>query len=379
MKLLVISHACATPINQQFFAEVEKQTDWQLCIVIPKNWISEYGKTLEINRWDTYNGDIVGLPVWKSGDIPLHFYQTTFISLLRKFQPDVIYVHHEPYAAATAQIYIANRITLNCPIGFYSAQNIFKHYPTPFSHLEKFVLNNSHFSFPISSSVAKILQEKGCKGKTTILPLGLDPGVHFPQSEAGQLRTKLDLSQHEVLIGYLGRIVEEKGLKTLLHALRIIQDLPWKFVAVGSGPYDEKFDLLVQKLQLNERIRRFGYISHTDAPLYLSAFDIFVLPSETRSNWKEQFGRVIIEAMACGTPVVGSDSGEIPNLIRATQGGLIFPEEQPQQLAHQLKSLILDQSLRSRLGEQGRQNVLRDYTNSTIAKCFVETIERVVK
>jgi len=129
---------------------------------------------------------------------------------------------------------------------------------------------------------------------------------------------------------------------------------------------------------LSDRIQKVGFVPHDQAPEYLSAFDLLVLPSETRPHWKEQFGRVIIEALACGTPVVGSDSGEIPNVIAATKGGVVFPEGQPQALAEQLRSLILNPSLRSHLVEQGRQTVQSHYTNSALAQSFASTIAAAV-
>jgi glycosyltransferase involved in cell wall biosynthesis len=103
------------------------------------------------------------------------------------------------------------------------------------------------------------------------------------------------------------------------------------------------------------------------------------LPSETRPNWKEQFGRVIIEAIACGTPVVGSDSGEIPYLLQATGGGLTFPEGQPDALGEKLKQLIINSSLRSQLVGQSRPIVLQNYTNSSLAQRFAQTIEKAVR
>ena len=97
-----------------------------------------------------------------------------------------------------------------------------------------------------------------------------------------------------------------------------------------------------------------GYIPHDEAARYLASFDVLVLPSETQPNWKEQFGRVVIEAMACGTPVVGSDSGAIPRLIESTGGGLIFHEGVPQHLADQLRLCVGDTSLVERLGKLGQ-------------------------
>jgi glycosyltransferase involved in cell wall biosynthesis len=81
--------------------------------------------------------------------------------------------------------------------------------------------------------------------------------------------------------------------------------------------------------------------------------DILVLPSETRPNWKEQFGRVLIEAMACGSCVVGSDSGEIPTLIQASGGGRVFPEANPTALADVLQEMIADEIQRKTFARSG--------------------------
>lgn len=374
MKLLVISFPCVTPINQQFYAEVEQQTGWELTIVTPAQWRNEYGMVLVPTRWHDFQGKLIELPVWFSGNIPLHIYRSNLAALIKEIQPDCIYVHHEPYAAATAQVYLANLLSLRCSIGFYSAQNILKSYPPPFRQTEQMVFRHSSFAFPVSHSVDQVLQAKGCQEKTTVLSLGIDPQIYFPQSQSPQLANSLRKTEEEVLVGYLGRISEEKGLKTLLHALAEIPQLPWRLIMVGAGDYQAELEGIAQQLNLTERITYIGFVPHPEAPVYLSAFDLLVLPSETRANWKEQFGRVIIEAIACGTPVVGSDSGEIPHLIKATGGGSIFPEAQPKALADQLRQLILDAHLRQQLADQGRQVVMQNYTNAAIAKRFIETI-----
>jgi glycosyltransferase involved in cell wall biosynthesis len=379
MRLLIVSHPCVTPINQQFYAEVERETGWELIIVTPSNWENEYGSQIVPERWHEYRGQLVNIPVWKSGNIPLHLYRSIFIPLLREFEPDAIYVHHEPYAAATAQVYLANRLSLRRPIGFYSAQNILKSYPPPFRQTEQAIFHSSQFAFPVSQSVEQVLHKKGCKEMTTVLPLGIDPEVYFPHPQAQKVADNLRRSEKEILIGYLGRISAEKGLKTLLYALKQLENLSWRLIVVGSGSYEAEFEAIAQNLQLQARINRLGYVPHVEAPLYLSAFDVLVLPSETRPNWKEQFGRVIIEAIACGTPVVGSDSGEIPYLLQATGGGLTFPEGQPDALAEKLKQLIINSSLRSQLVGQSRPIVLQNYTNSSLAQRFAQTIEKAVR
>ena len=88
-------------------------------------------------------------------------------------------------------------------------------------------------------------------------------------------------------------------------------------------------------------------------PAYLGQLDVLAVPSRTLPNWKEQFGRVLIEAMACEVAVVGSDSGEIPNVIGSA--GLVFPEDDEAALRHHLLTLQKDEEMTRQLGRTGRQ------------------------
>lgn len=379
MKLLVVSHSCVTPVNQQLFAAVGRCTGWEMTLVMPSNWTTEYGKRSMGGRWPEFNGEIVEIPVWKSGSIPLHAYRTTFKGLLREQRPDAIYVHNEPYAVSTAQVYLANASTLRRPIGFYSAQNILKKYPPPFRWSESMVFRRSSFAFPVSQTVHQVLRDKGYDRPHTVLPLGVDPQIYFPRIEGPQLAGELRRNGNEILVGYIGRLVEEKGLVTLLHALSRVGHLAWRLVIIGSGPFQAEFDRLAATLNLTDRIRHVGFVPHTEAPKYLSACDVVVLPSETRRNWKEQFGRVIIESLACGTPVVGSNSGEIPHLIATTGGGLVFPEANAEAFAEQLTRLLVDRTLRDALACAGRESVLRQFTNAALAERIAEGVETAIR
>jgi len=373
-ELLVISHACANPINQEFFAQVEKITNWNITLVVPSNWRDEYGNQLSPKTSPEFLGKLIPAPVVLSGNIPLHFYRTAFARLIRAIHPDAIYVHQEPYAAVTAQIYLANRLTLRRPIGFFTWQNILKRYPFPFSLTERMVFEKSAFAFSGSFSAQRVLEQKGCPAALHVLPAGIDPLAYTPSVRDAELRAKL-CADGEVLLGYLGRLTEEKGLATLLRGLARLRDLPWRLVVVGRGPYEAEFDRLSAELGLTERIRRLGYVPHPEAPRYLASFDVLVLPSETRPNWKEQFGRVLIEAMACGTPVLGSDSGEIPHLIADTGGGLVFPEGRPDALADRLRLLLVDGALRQELSERGRRHVLTHYDQKVVADRFARVLQ----
>ena len=122
---------------------------------------------------------------------------------------------------------------------------------------------------------------------------------------------------------------------------------------------------LAHELGLVGRVAFAGKIPTAQMPEFYHRLDVLVLPSRTRPNWKEQFGRVLVEAMACGVPVIGSDSGEIPHV--AGDAGLIFTEGQVDALRACLAKLVDKPELRANLGRQGRERVLAHYTQAQMA------------
>jgi hypothetical protein len=134
---------------------------------------------------------------------------------------------------------------------------------------------------------------------------------------------------------------------------------------IGSGYYRVELEVQAARLGIRDRIFFRNSVPSRDVPQVLSKIDMLVVPSLTRSNWKEQFGRVIVEAMACEVPVIGSDSGEIPNVIG--DAGVIVPEDDPETLALRIWELMEDRVRRLELGARGRQRVLRFFTQQQVA------------
>jgi glycosyltransferase involved in cell wall biosynthesis len=139
----------------------------------------------------------------------------------------------------------------------------------------------------------------------------------------------------------------------------------WQGLIVGRGPQKPDLENMAHNLGIAERLRWIDTVAYQDTAQYYNALDVCVLPSLTAPRWKEQFGRVLAEAMACEVPVVGSDSGSIPEVIG--DAGLIFPEGNSRVLAQQLNRLQHDAALRGLLGQRGRQRVLEHYSNERIA------------
>jgi glycosyltransferase involved in cell wall biosynthesis len=371
MNLLVVSHACVTSINQAFFAAVERISGWRITLITPSSWKSEYG-VRAVSQWPEFKGELRPVPVWGSGNVPLHVYRTLFVSLLREVDPAAIYVHHEPYGLATAQVYLANRLSIDRPIGFFTWQNISKRFPVPFRNLEQMVFQQSRFAISGSESACVVLEEKGYGGPAAIIPAGIDPEQFTDSDETDR---PPDLPGASCLIGFVGRITEEKGLQTLVEALSRVKELPWHLVLIGTGDLAERLKNQARRLGLYERLTFLGYVPHEDVPSYLAHLDLVVLPSETQPNWKEQFGRILIEAMACGTPVLGSDSGEIPNVIRTTGGGRVFAEQDVADCAAQLRVLVQRPALRDELSETGQSHVYANFTHAALARKFIGTVE----
>jgi len=138
---------------------------------------------------------------------------------------------------------------------------------------------------------------------------------------------------------------------------------------VGAGPEAHRLQRLAKELGLVDRVTWLRMVPSEQMPAEFACFDCLVLPSRTRPNWKEQFGRVLIEAMACGVPVVGSNSGEIPNVIG--QAGLIFAEDDAAALAERLRQLREQPETGARLAALGRQRVQAGYTQRHVAQASV--------
>jgi glycosyltransferase involved in cell wall biosynthesis len=375
MKLTVVSHACVTPVNQSFYAEVERLTGWSIELVVPASWKTAYGSTISGSRWKDLKAQIFPVPVWGAGNIPLHLYRSWFVSYLRRSKPQAIYVHHEPYGLATAQVYLANSATIGVPIGNYAAQNIYKKYPIPFRWIEHSVLQHTDYSFPVTEGALSVLRAKGYAGPAQVLPLPVDGTIYYPTPEKAKLlRERFGLAPDEFVIGYLGRLVQEKGIATLLLAIRQLPNSRWRCVIVGSGDYEAALKKIVTENELSDRVIFVGYVPHEEAPVWLGLFNVLVLPSESSANWTEQFGRVLVEANACGTAVIGTNCGEIAAVITSTSGGIVVPEANASELAKAITLMMNDPIQTEAYETQGREAVKKKYDQTYIARLFVSEI-----
>ena len=224
--------------------------------------------------------------------------------------------------------------------------------------MESHVLRRADAAIFGSAGAREVWRAKGYRGRDAVIPqFGIDPGL-FPM-RAEDLRIETGFS-----VGFVGRLVREKGVDVLLNALAELPEAV-HLTVIGAGPERAALGQLAARLGISERVVFGPWLPSTEIPGRLRRLDALVLPSRTTPYWKEQFGRVLLEAMASGTPVVGADCGEIGNVIGAA--GLLFPEGDYAALAAALGRLLEDSALRQRFANNGRERVMANFTQAQVA------------
>lgn len=377
MHLVVVSHACVTDINQQIYAEMELQGH-KVDIIVPSNFIAP-GLTntpIKVKRWPTFKGRIIEVPTLINSSIPLHFYRKSLKKLFIESKPDAVYVAEEPYSLSCFQA-LNSALPYTKAIGFYSAQNINKKYPLFFHNIEKFVYNKSNLAISISKDVSKVLREKGFQKHIAEIPLGVDD-KHFTISieQKEKSRKAINIPLDAFVFGFAGRIVEEKGVDLLIEAFRSIykQSTNSYLVIVGRGPLLNNMQNLASRLGIKDNIKFVENATHSEMPQWFNCMDVHVLPSKTKSNWREQFGRVLIEAASCGVPSIGSSSGEIPKVLESLGMNNIFAEGDINGLAVELERM--EKKLIEK--EKVRERAIYKYGNKEIAKQLIESFEKII-
>jgi glycosyltransferase involved in cell wall biosynthesis len=371
MRVAVISHASVLAANQRVYSELAKYPDVELLLIAPRSWRASTGRLVHFEQAAGAQFSSCPLPVWGSGWISLHLYRG-LARPVAEFAPDLVHVEEEAYSLPTWQTLRISR-RLGVPLCFCPNQNLIKPYPWPFSTLERRVLQAAALAVPITEECAEVLRAKRFGGRIAVVPYPVDTDLFRPDPQP-ELRRQMGVRGKAV--GYVGRLTEAKGITDLMRAAELLWeagDLDFSLVFVGDGPLRRRLAAW-RDAQPGGRVVLVGSVPHLSAPRYMNALDLLVLPSRTTRGWKEQFGRVLIEAQACGVPVVGSDSGHIPVLSEGTGGGLVFPEGDVQALAQALRRLLSDPDEAARKAERGRQFVLREYAVPRVAEKLHEAL-----
>jgi len=210
-----------------------------------------------------------------------------------------------------------------------------------------------------------------------VTPFGVDLAHFSPRL--------LRLAPDGLTIGTVKSLAPKYGVDLLLHAFsELLADAEvhavaaeLKLLIVGDGPERAALEALAWELGIEQRTQFKGAVAHVTVPLWLGCLDIYVAPSRMDS---ESFGVAVIEASACALPVVVSDVGGLPEVVRDGETGIVVPRNDVSTLREALKCLVLDPSRRNELGRQGRAWVEQEYEwghcITRMEQCYEDTIAR---
>ena len=372
-RVLMVSKACVTrTYRDKLTAMCRGPEGVELTLVVPPAWGTlSYEAAAGDEPFMTHV-----VPIAQNGHHHWHWYRGGLGGLMDRVRPDLVHIDEEHYSFVTWRT-LGEAQRRRIPSVFFTWQNIDKTYPWPFGAMEATVLRGAAGAIAGNQEAEAILRRKGFTRPITVIPqFGTDPALFHPAPSP--LRSAWGLEGRTV-VGYVGRLIADKGLETLTAAAQPLLAARPDLVLVfqGSGPFEESLHAWHTRSNLGDRVRFAPWMASDQMPDLMNLLDILVLPSLTTARWKEQFGRVLTEAMASGVAVVGSSSGEIPSVIG--DAGLVFPEGDVEALRASLARLVEDDGSRRAVGEAGRRRVLDRFTQDAVASATLAFYRQILE
>ena len=370
-RLLTIGHSYCVALNRRLPHEIARAGGWDVTAVGPARFHGDFGwHTLEPTPDELCS--VVPVPVRFGRRIHVMRYGRGLSSLLA--EPwDLVHCWEEPYVAAAAQI--ARGIAPNVPLVLATFQNIAKRYPPPFNWIERYSMARADGVIAFGRTAAEVMSVRGFnRAPVAVIPPGVDV-TEFRPDEARRAATlaRLGWSDGPPVVGFLGRLVPEKGIEWLMTVLDRVTT-PWRALVVGSGPLEKMVSAWGGRHA--DRVRVVTTAQHGEVPAYLNAMDVLCAPSQTTPRWREQFGRMLIEAFASGVAVVASTSGEIPYVV--ADAGLLVAEDDLAGWQQAIEMLTMERARRCELARRGRERAESLYGWSVVARQHLDFFERVM-
>jgi glycosyltransferase involved in cell wall biosynthesis len=374
-RIISIAHSYCVAVNRRLANEMARAggDDWEITAVAPKFFQGDL-RPITLEQSDGELCRVEPVDTYLSGKIHMFVYGARVRELLR--QPwDLVHCWEEPYIVACGQV--AWWTPRKTPFVFWTAQNISKTYPPPFSRIEKYCVERCAGWMGSGQLVIDaMLKRPGYDRKPhRVMPLGVDVERFRPNPAAREtVRTRLGWSpMNPPVVGYMGRFVEEKGVGLLMRALDRVAT-PWRALFMGGGPMEG--GLRQWAARYGDRVRIVNNVPHDEVPAHLNAMDMLCAPSQTMDNWREQFGRMVIEAFACGVPVISSDSAELPFVVG--DAGVIAGEHNEDAWVTAIGDLIDNAANRSELSRMGIERARSTYAWPVVARDHLDFFSQVL-
>ncbi len=374
--VLMIGHSYIVTLNRRMCRELALAggSEVNVTVAAPSSFQGDLGPIgLERPPGEPYT--LEAIPTRLSRIPHLFSYGRELKRLLRSRPWDVVHVWEEPYIYAGAQI--ASWTPANATLIYSSFQNQPKRYPPPFNLFERYCLRRASAWTAFGETVANNLKDRpGYRDRPwRTISVGVDLDVFQPDPTAKQ-RVLAGLGWSEPgspIVGYLGRFVPQKGLSLLMRALDRLEPSTWRALWVGGGPMEA--ELREWASRHGDRVRIATGVAHDAVPAHLNAMDMLAAPSQTTPAWREQFGRMLVEAMGVGVPLVASDSGEIPYVV--ADAGLVLPETDETAWTQGLQRLLASAEQRSELRERGFARAREHFAWPVVAHQYLDFFMQV--
>jgi glycosyltransferase involved in cell wall biosynthesis len=290
---------------------------------------------------------------------------------------DVVHCWEEPYTRSAARI--AGAIPPRAKLVVASFQNISKRYPWPLRAYERRTMERANGWIAFGETVRETLKDRAGYADTPcrVIPPGVDLERFHPDPPSRRaIRDRLGWPADAVVVGYLGRFIEDKGIDTLIAAAGgPLRDGRCHVLFVGGGARERS----LREFASNHpgRVHVQTGVPHDEVPAWLNAMDILCAPTRSTPRWREQFGRMLIEAMACGIALAASDSGEIPFVVG--DAGIVVGEHDAEGWKRAVTGLIEDEAARQACARRGLARAREGYGWPLVARRHLAFFDEVLR
>lgn len=360
MRVCVISHAYHEARYRHALDALAKQPGITLALVTP----DRYKLGLQ-----TSSGEDAGAStLFQTYSLPVrlaqrqgtfHYRSKDLEAAIKDFQPDVIVHEQEVYALGAGQVAkLAERQKI--PLFMLLNENVYRDLSFARRWLRTFVLNRCAGLIGVSGGSAQLHKDWGFLGPVTVIAqmgVPLNPEPQYGPRHPGELK-----------VCFAGRLVADKGVDCLLKAIALLhaEAVPVHCTIAGRGDLDKELRAQSEALGLADVVRFAGVLMPDAVDDLLKASDVLVLPSRRTKVWEEQFGRVLIEAMAQGTIAVGTSTGAIGEVIASDE--LLFAEDDHVHLAQILRRLASSDSVLRLQQQRSWERVREEYSSEAVAR-----------
>lgn len=361
LRVLSVAHtAVSREAGRLRYHPLAARPDLDVHLVTPRRWY-QFGRWHDADPGPepgvTLHIEPICLPRFGWARWYLHYYPG-LLRLIDRFRPDVLHLWEEPWSFVAWQAVRLQKLFPELKIVLEVDQNIHKRLPPPFGWIRRYVLSHTALVLSRSDEATSVVRACGFRNSVHSIGYGVDQTNFYP------VPAPILTGPQPLRLGYVGRIVVEKGLDDALDALALV---PGVVLAImGEGPHLPALTARIRQLGLEGRVMVRGWGKPAEVSSFIQGLDALILLTRTTASVREQFGRVITEAQACGVPVIGSASGAIPDVIGA--GGWVVPERDPPALARLLAELAAHPLERKLRGNAGIENVDRRFTYGTVAR-----------